>query len=335
MKVFLTGGTGYLGGRVARALLDAGHRVTALVRDPARAVSLVGAGAELAEGELGVPGDWTDALESCEGVIHTAAKVENWSVDPEEFDRVNLYGTLDLLDRVRAARIDRVVVTGSLFALGPSAGAPLDETAVDEPPGPLAGANDYVRTKTLLARRIRERQRRGGRIMLAFPTVLLGPGPLTAGNHTARVLDQVGRRRFPGLVGSGNQVWNLVPVEGAARGHVQILERGRPGEPYILGGEDWTQRRLVEAAAARFGVRPPLRRLGTRLPLAVGAACELWAAVTGRPPYLTRGEVRLYDADWAFSSVKARRELDYDPGGVEEALDATVGWIRDTVWERR
>jgi nucleoside-diphosphate-sugar epimerase len=191
-----------------------------------------------------------------------------------------------------------------------------------------------VRTKAIAARRVRDRQRKGSPAILLFPTVLIGPGALTQGNHTAHVLSDVGHKRFPGLVGNGRQVWNLAPVERVARGFVLALERGTPGANYILGGEDWTQRELVERAARAFGVNAPTRRLGRALPLAVARGSEWWSALRGTPPYLTRGEVLLYDCNWAFSSDRARRELGYEPGGVQEALESTVAWLRDEVWAR-
>ena len=164
MRIFMTGATGYLGGRTARALLEAGHEVTALVRDRRRAASLVGCGARIVEGELLDPGDWTERLEGSEGLVHAAAMVESWGPRPEMFDRLNVIATLDLLDRARAAGVGRVVVVSSLFALGPSPdGTPRDESALDGEPGPLGRSNDYVRTKSEAARRVRRRQRQIGR----------------------------------------------------------------------------------------------------------------------------------------------------------------------------
>ena len=332
MRVFLTGGTGYLGDHVARALLDAGHEVLALVRDRERGAPLAGRGASLVVGDLTEPSSWAHRLAEAEGVVHVAAKVSAGTSGSEEFERVNVTAALDLLDRARAAKIDRVVVTSSLFVLGPSPdGSPRDEEAVDEGPGPLGASNEYVRTKADAARAIRRRQQRGSPVMMVFPTVLLGPGNRTRGNHTARVLADVARRRLPGLVGDGKQIWNLAPVEDVAGGVTRVLERGRPGENYILGGENWTQERLVRRAAELFGVNPPTRRLGRMLPLATAAVMEFWAGVLGREPKLTRGEVRLYDAHWSFTSGKAQRELGYHPRPVEETLADTVTWLREEV----
>ena len=329
MNVLLTGASGYLGEHVARALRAAGHTVVALVRRPGQAAELEAMGIEARPGDMERPDSWTRALAGCEALVHCAGLVHSFGHNREAFTRVNVDGTLALVDRARAAGMARIVVTSSLFALGPArAGALRDESAADEPPSPLHSANDYVRTKALASAKLRAMQREGHPVVVVYPTVLLGPGRRTRGNHTARVLADVAAGRLPGLVGDGEQVWNLVPVADAARGHVLALERGRPGEGYILGGENWTQRQLVERAALLFGVKPPLRRLGRAVPLAVGAMAELWARLSGKEPFLTLGEVRLYDAHWAVSCEKARVELGYEAGDVETTLAHTVDWLR-------
>jgi dihydroflavonol-4-reductase len=320
---------------VARALLDAGHDVQVLIRDRERAASLVGCGAEIVEGDMAQDGPWAKAMERSDAVIHTAAHVAQWSTDPEPFERVNVRATLNLVDRAHAAGVSRILVTSSLFVFGSSGPETLiDEHRVGSPPPPLTQVNDYVRTKTAAATSLWERQRCGHGVIILYPTILLGPGRLTEGNHTSLVISDIGKKRLPGLVGSGEQIWNLVPVEHAARGFVQTLERGRPGENYILGGENWTQRRLVESAARHFGVKPPVRRLGRRLPMSLAWLAERWAGLSGHTPFLTRAAIRLYDADWAFSSEKAKRELAYEPGDVEATVLATVAWLRDEVWTR-
>lgn len=332
MKVFLTGGTGYFGSHVLECLVEAGHAVTALVRSPERAEPAVRRGAEVIEGDMLRPETWTPVLDRVDALVHTAAKVENWSRTPEAFDRINVDAAVALVEAAVLRKITRTVVASSLFALGPASGREKTEEDRDPEIHPLLYANDYVRTKAVAARRFWEMQGRGNPVMLVYPAVLLGPGSLTQGNHTATVISDVGRKKLPGLIGNGEQLWNLVPVRHAARGLVRALEKGRAGENYILGGEEWTQRRLVERAAELFGVRPPLRRLGTAFPLAVATLAEGWARLRGESPAVTRGEVRLYDADWRVSSRKAVDELGYDAGDLDQAVRETVEWIRRDVW---
>jgi dihydroflavonol-4-reductase len=329
VRVLVTGAAGYLGEHVALAFREAGHDVTAMVRQPKQATVLDALGIRTCLGDLERPESWNAALEGQEGMVHLAGAVKAWSRDHDAFRRVNVVRTLDLVERASQTGIPRILVTSSLFVLGPSpSGEVLDETAVSRPRASLLDANDYVRTKREAAEGLWKLQRNGHRVMLVYPSVLLGPGQRSEGNHTARVLSDVGAARLPGLIGNGDQVWNLVAVKDAARGHVAALERGRPGDGYFLGGENWTQRRLVDRAAHYFGVRAPLRPLGRALPLTVAAVSELWARATGGRPKLTRGEVRLYDTNWAFTSAKAERELGYAHENLEPVLEQTVHWLR-------
>ena len=329
MKVLITGAAGYLGEHVALACREAGHEVTAMVRQPRQGIDLETMGLQTFLGDLEQPESWMPALEGKDAVVHLAGAVRAWARDRDDFRRVNVRGTLRLVERATEVGISRILVTSSLFVLGPSpTGDVQDETAARRPPAPLLDANDYVRTKREAAERLWKLQEAGHRLMMVYPSVLLGPGQRSPGNHTARVLADVGASRLPGLIGDGNQVWNLVSVKDAARGHVAVLERGRSGEGYLLGGENWTQRRLVERAAHYFGVGAPLRPLGRALPMTVATLSELWARVSGQEPKLTRGEVRLYDANWAFSSAKAERELGYEHEDLEHVLEQTVAWLR-------
>jgi len=336
MKVLLTGGTGYLGASIARALLAADHQVLALVRDRERAAWLVGCGASLVEGDVDRPDRWANALAGVDGLIHAAGVVAAWGPPPARFDRINVDASLELLDRAARAGVKRRVQVGSPFSMPPSPdGSPRDEAALDLEPDPVQSANDYVRTKSKVTRLLRARQRDGDDVIMTFPTVLLGPGTFTPANAIAHVFSDIGRGRFPGLVGDGQQKWNMVPVDDAARGHVLALEKGTPGENYILGGEDWTQERIVRAAAEAFGRTPPLRRLGVAFPLTVARISEAVAALIRKPPLLTRGEVLLYDRHWAYTSVKAQRDLGYATAPVAQVIIETVNWLKDEIWPRK
>src|SRR5262249_29030977 len=262
-------------------------------------------------------------------VITTAGTVQAWGLPREVFQRVNVEGTLGLVEHSRELGIQRILVTSSLFALGPTPpGAVLDEDARQRPRSPLLEANAYVSTKRDQAERVWKLQDMGHPVMMVYPSVLVGPGQRSKGNHTARVLSDVGAKRLPGLIGDGEQAWNLVSVGDAARGHVDVLERGRPGEAYFLGGENWTQRALIERTAALFNVKAPRRKLGRILPLAAATAYELAARMSGKDPRLTRGEVKLYDANWAFTCAKAEHEVGYAHESLDSVIERTVAWLR-------
>ena len=325
----MTGAAGYLGEHVAVAFQKRGHTVTALVRRPEQVEQLNRLQLRLVPGDLERPETWHAALEGQEAVVTTAGTVQAWGLPRETFRRVNVDGTIGLVEHAREIGIQHILVTSSLFSLGPTpAGVVLDESARDRPRSSICDANAYVSTKREQAERVWKLQDAGHPVMLVYPSVLVGPGRRSRGNHTARVLSDVGAERLPGLIGNGNQQWNLVSVDDAARGHVDVLERGSPGEAYFLGGENWTQRALVERAARLFGVKAPLRKLGRALPLVAAAMYELAARVGGNEPRLTRGEVTLYDANWAYTSAKAEREVGYTHEALEPVIERTVAWLR-------
>lgn len=328
MTLLLTGGTGYLGGRLARALKERGERVRLLVRDPARARGLAAQGFELATGDLAAGTGLAEAVVGCDSILHTAALVKNWSPRPVLFESTNVGGTWALAEAALSAGVRRFVYTSSFFALGPSRdGRPVDESALDAPPPPMF-FNDYHSTKYRAARHLRALADRGLPLIILFPTVIFGPGAETDGNHVSRILRMVQRRSFPGLIGGGAQRWNLAWIDDVVAGHLAALDRGLPGRSYVLGGEDHALKELLAHAAARFQVPVVRRSLGYGLCHAIATLEELKARLTGLPPQLTHGEVETYRHDWIYSSERAVAELGYRMTPGETALDRTIDWLK-------
>lgn len=330
MKLLLTGGTGYLGGRLARRLREAGHAVRLLVRAPERARALAEEGFELSPGDLASGRGFAEAVAGCEAVVHTAAQVKNWSPHPEEFERTNVGGSWALAEAAQAAGVRRFLYTSSFFALGPSLdGRPVDESALSAPP-PARFYNAYHSTKYRAARLLPAFRERGLDVVMLFPSVIFGPGTETEGNHVARILRMVQRKQFPGLVGGGGQRWNLGFVDDIVDGHRLALEGAPAGASYILGGEDCVLRELLSMAAAQLRVPTPKRVLGYRLCHLIAGLEEFKARLTGQAPQLTHGEVDIYRHDWIYTSARAERELGYRITPLATALEKTITWLRET-----
>jgi len=168
-------------------------------------------------------------------------------------------------------------------------------------------------------------------IIPVFPGVVYGPGPMTQGNHVVQLIQDFFHGKIPGVFGKGDQRWNFAFVSDVAEGHLLAAERGTPGRPYFLGGENVSLNEFFALLGDLMGLPAPKRRIPFPILKSIGAFEEM-AAVFGRHPKLTRGVVEIYRHDWAYSSDRAREELGYAPRSLEEGMRLTLGWMARHGW---
>ena len=325
MKVFLTGGTGFLGKNVARRLREAGHELRVLAREGSHL-------AGLPEDAEKVSGDVTDldslrrGAEGCGAVVHMAALVKMWVPDRSRFEAVNVGGLRNALAAARDAGA-RLLYTSSFIAVGPAGPEPAGESRVHPRD---RYRNDYERTKALADAVAGEAAEAGQDVVRLYPGVVYGPGDMTDGNLVVKmVVDHLGGR-FPGIVGPGDRLWSYAYVEDVARGHVLALERGKSGERYFLAGDNVSMNDFFATLQQVAGTPPPRRHIPYWAAWLLGYGMYFWAELTGLPPRLTHEVVGVFREHWAYSSEKAVRELDYRPRPLAEGLKATLAWLRET-----
>jgi farnesol dehydrogenase len=323
VKVLITGGTGFLGKRVAHALAGRGHELRLLTRPGSRLTGLP-------EGIETVRGDVTDgdslkrAAEGCQALLHMAALVKMWVPDRAVFDAVNVGGLENALAAAEAVGA-RLVYTSSFIAVGPTGSEPVAEDHLH------AGdryRNDYERTKALADGVARRAMADGRELVCLYPGVVYGPGEMTDGNLVAKMIADHVKGKLPGIVGPGDRLWSYAFVGDVAEGHAAALEKGRAGERYFLGGPNHSHRELF-ALLTELAGSPPPRHIPYPAATAVGFAMWLWAELTGHPPELTHREVGVFREHWAYSSEKARAELGYEPTPLREGLRQTLDWLRE------
>ena len=320
----VTGATGFLGSAVARVLLEAGHRVRVLVRPTSDRRNIDGLDVEIATGDLDQPDTLAPALKGCTALFHVAADYRLWIRDPEAMYRTNVEGSAALIRAAAAAGVSRAVYTSSVAVLGiDKTGKPADENT----PVTLADmVGHYKRSKFLAEQSVATAARETGMpVVTVNPSTPIGPRDIKP-TPTGRTNVMAAAGRMPAYVDTG---LNLVHVDDCATGHLLAFAKGREGERYILGGEDFSLARMQAEIARMTGRKPAKIRLpvGPLYPLAIGA--EWVARLTGGEPMLTRDTLRMARKLMFFSSAKAERELGYRTRPATQGLSDAVDWFRD------
>ena len=319
----MTGGTGFIGGRVVGLLRERGDDVVALVRSREKGRELEALGATLVEGDLASNDVIRSACEDCDAAIHGAAiyKVGIPKGDREAMHDANVRGTERVLDAAWQAGVGKIVYVSTVNVFGNTHGEVVDES-YERPPGDWLSV--YDETKYLAHQAAKERIEKGAPIVIVQPGGVYGPGDHS---ELGNVIDQTRTGKLKALPFAGMGL-NLVHVDDAAAGVVLALDQGTVGQSYVLGGQVATMRDLVETVARIEGRNPPRRELPSGVIKLAAPAGPLLGKAMGFPPNF-RELVSASDGVtyWA-KDDKARGELGYSPRdletGLRETLDATA-----------
>ena len=316
MHYFLTGATGFIGGYLSARLLAEGHLVTALVRTPEQARALARYGIRPYIGDVLDKESLRRAMRRAEGVFHLAAYVRVGTSDRRRASEVNVTGTRHVLEVMRDFRIPRGVYTSSLAVNGDTRGRLVDGSHQHH--GRLPSA--YQRTKWQAHHEVAlPMMRRGLPLTIVMPGAVYGPGDH---GDLARTIGSHLKGRLP--VVPTRTAFCFVHVEDLAAGLLAAMERGRPGETYLMCGAPHTLREVLERAGALAGKRQAPLPLPwwSLLPVAWGAQGLAVVLPPLRPAAerlrLGAGTTQLGD------DTRARAELGFAPRPLAEGLPDTV-----------
>ena len=325
MDVFLTGGTGFIGGEVARQLRARGDRVRALVRDQSRAARLAELGCDLVVGDLSDERALTAACSGADAVVHGAALYEvGVPADrrPALVD-TNVGGTERVLGAALSAGVRKAVYVSTVAVFGNTRGQVVSEGHTK--PDDVPPTSVYESTKAEAHARAHEIAERGLPLVIVQPGVVYGPGdPSTFGEMVRQFLTgKLPALPFPDL--------GITPVhrDDVAAGVLLALDKGVPGESYVLAGDPTTNRGLLTVLAEQAGRKAPSRTVPTALLKAISPFGRVVGPPLGFQPNL-RELISSSDGVtfWA-SSDKAQRELGwtYRPlaEGMRELAEAESG----------
>lgn len=323
MRVFVTGATGFVGSHVARALSRNGASLRLLTRLGSRTQHLEPLHAELVQGDLRTPEGLRTAMAGCEALVHVAADYRLWVRDPQSMFAANVAGTRELLRLARECGVRRVVYTSSVATMG----FRTDGTIVDEDtPVSLADmVGHYKRSKFLAEQEAIAAARAGQPVMILNPTTPIGADDAKP-TPTGRIVVDFLNRNFPAYVDTG---LNFADVTAVAAAHVTALSAGRPGERYILGGENLTLKQFLDRMAAITGLPSPSLQVPHSVAMTFAFFDEwITGKLRGKEPRATVEAVRMGRKKMFASSAKAELELGYAAVPIDDALRAAIEWFR-------
>lgn len=323
MKVFVTGGTGFVGGALIRHLLENKYEVVAFARKGADLRQLEGLKVDLVEGELSSSEPLKKAMRGCQWVFHVAALYAFWGYTWDEFMRSNVHATRCVLNAAKDAGVKRIVHTSTIAVLAP----PKDGDTADEntPTQYEELVGYYKRSKFLAEEVVREFVAQGLPVVMVNPSAPIGTADWKP-TATGRVIVDYLNGKMPAYVESHQ---NMVDVDDVAIGHLLAAKKGRIGERYILGGQNLTLKEYLDLLSKVSGLPP----VTVQMPYSVALAWSyiditLARFIKGYKPRATPDAVRVGKLHSYYDFSKAVRELGYQPRPIIEAVQKAVDWYR-------
>jgi dihydroflavonol-4-reductase len=320
-KVLVIGATGFIGGHIARSALDADFKVFGLRRDPNRTGQLEGVDINWISGNLEEKESLIEAMTGKDIVFHSGGFYPK-DGNPRKIAVQVAYAKEEIMNVIQAAqitRIKRVIYTSSLTTIGHP--DPTEDRLADEndyyQPGTLEKSG-YYESKIAMERVFLDACANGLPGVVLNPTAVFGPGDVNL--TMASLLIAVAHGWFIGWL-PGNI--NVVDVRDVALGHIAAVDRGRVGERYIIGGNNYQIRELLSISAAAAGVNPPW----FKIPLGVLKMLTFLGDVFPFLPVPTN-HLRAVHLWQGYNTQKAEVEFGISPRDFKTTVLDSLGWLR-------
>ncbi len=325
MKVLVTGASGFIGGHLVRKLVDRGLDVRILIRKTSNISHIGDLELEKAYGDITDYDSVLKAMDGVDQVYHVAALYKAWQPDSRTFYRINVEGTVNVMNAALEKNIERIVYTSTVGAVGivEKEGELCDENCLWN----LGFSEDhYIISKFQAEMEVMKMIcKRGLPAVIVNPSAPVGPADWKP-TPTGQLIVQYLKKRIPAYVDTSI---SFVDVRDVAEGHILAMEKGKIGERYILTDENLTMKELFEKLYKITGIKPPKIKTPYGVNYAFASFLEFVASITGIEPPLARSYVRVTKGRLAYDNRKSREELGLQYGGVEKALEDAVKWYRE------
>ncbi len=324
--VVVTGAAGFIGSAVTRALLARGAHVTALLEPGAPAGNLNGLGVHTRVADITDPAALRGTFDGARFVFHLAAKFGFWPPDSRDFYRVNVEGSINVIEECQRAHVERVCYTSSVATLGlwrTKEGVPSTETSYADV---VHLHGNYKQTKYVAEHEVLRLAALGAPVVLVQPTMPHGPFDHRPTPSGQVVLDYL-NGKMPGYV---DTAMNVAHVDDLAEGHLRALEFGRQGASYICGGENLTMGELLAMLSSVTGLPASARRFPSFLPIVAGTLSTfLEGRLLRRAPRVPLEAAQMAATTMTFDDARAREELGYVSRPAAHALYDSARWFSE------
>lgn len=321
MRIFVTGGTGYIGSVLCRRLKEDGHQVRALVRTTSNTAALEAIGAETFVGDITDRYSMREGMSGADWVIHAAAEL-NFGAPTDRIEGANVAGSENVASLASKLGVGRTLLVSSIAAFGssPADGSAVREDAQVELPFPSA----YGATKRAGELAFAAWAERGLAVNVVYPSFVYGPPGRKGGLNAT--LGAVVRGRLPAIIGGG-QITRWVFLEDLVTGLLRVVERAQPGRNYLMTGDAAPLGEVIERAARLAGVDPPRRRMSAGRAKLLGRLLNPVFTLRGKRPPINLAQIESLRRHWNFDDAKARTELGWCSRPLASGLPETVDYL--------
>lgn len=319
MRYLVTGANGFVGSNVVRTLLDAGHEVTGLIRESSNILNLEGLNLRTVKGDIRDRKELEEAVESVDGVFHTAALYRFWAGSYEDFYETNVEGTKNALLAAEVAGVERFVLTSTASLLSHSEDGETLPESVEQLP------SDYKISKYIAEREALDfNEESEVDVVVASPTVPVGPGDYGP-TPTGRMILEFLNGRMKAFV---DMDFNIVDVEDVAEGHLLAMEKGKPGKRYVLGNRNTSLSEVVQFLSEVTGVPTPRFRIPYPMALTAAWVDEFFEGfLLNKRPRIPISSIRTTRVDERIDPTPWLNELGVPKTPMSKSLRKSIDWF--------